>query len=109
MPAALEPAQAERDRGERQLEQLRERGRRQRPVRSDRDVERVVVRRKVGALERGLDQTLALLLRPEDFEEDRRWAGGGHESSASSFYICYKIVVHASPASLGDRRRGHRH
>ena len=68
------------DRGrKRHHEQLGERGRRQRPVRADRDVERVVVWREVGSLERDLDQTLALLLRPEDFEEDRRWAGGRHQ------------------------------
>ena len=73
--AALEPAHAERHRRERNREQLGERGRSQRPVRADRDVERVVVGRKLGSLECDLDQTLALLLCPEDLEEDRRWAG----------------------------------
>ena len=73
---ALEPPDPEDDRRERHVEDLGHPRRSQRAVGADRHVERVVLGRQVDPGQGDLDQTLALLLRPEDLEEDRRWAGG---------------------------------
>src|SRR5206468_514882 len=78
MAAPLEALHAKDDRRQRHHQPLCEPGRRPGTLRPDHHVERVVLWRQVTAAERGLDQELALLLRPEDLEQDSWWTGASH-------------------------------
>jgi hypothetical protein len=78
VPARLEPPDPEEHRRERHLHARREGRRRPRPLGPDHHVHRVVLRRELEPLQRGDDQLLAHLIRPEEVEQDRVGTGRGH-------------------------------
>src|SRR3954454_9592635 len=76
--APFEPLDAEDHRREWHTEPARQSGRRPRALGADQHVERIVLRGQLCVSQCLLDQALALLLRPEDLEENGRRAGAGH-------------------------------